>query len=269
MCGKLLVSPPFPLQFILTDLPLIFSDLLLTILDSKDLDEQRSTVSSANTALAVLFPHHQRDGTFSALVTFLLSSGNRYPTPWMIHYTDGSPTCLCRNCVKLTIPECAGSVTLINSSVFFEAHVNAPGPWLRFYIREAIFTGAAAILNCEKNPAIVCPCKVGDSHVATVKPDRELWICKKNPEKWGALQHSHKEWFESTGPQQPTPRESTVVTLYNLCSICIRIARCMTHFYWYRARSNFPGFQGRLLFPKVDNESYNPPLSDLSILYHA
>ena len=148
----------------------------------------------------------------------------------MIQYTDGSPTCLYQNCVKLTIPKCAGSVTLIDSLFgFFEAHVSAPGPRLRSFIQTAIFTGAAAILKCEKNPAIVCPCKVGDAHVATVKTDQGLWICKKNPEKWDKLRQSDKEWFESTGPQQPSPSESTVVLLIVLC---LRRTRVLTLGVW-------------------------------------
>ena len=170
-------------------------------------------MSSADTPLAVHFRHHPHYGTFSALITFLLSRDNRYPSPWELHLADVAPTCLYRNCVKFTIPECAGSVTLINSSDFFEAHVSTPGPRLRFFLRDAIFAGAAAVLKCEMESAIICPCEAGDTHTATIGADLKMWICSKNPDKWGELQPKHMKWFESTGPEQPSPSKCIVVLL--------------------------------------------------------
>ena len=197
---QLLVSPPSHQCFILTDLP--SSDLPIC----KEVDKQRSTSCAP---LVVHFAVDPQYEAFCTLISFILSSDNCYPSPWELHHRpDGPATCLYRNCVKFTIPESAGSVTLINSSAYFEVHISAPGPKLRYFIREAIFTGAAAVIMCEKIPGIICPCKAGDTHAATVQVDQKLWICKKNPEKWGKfqeLQPSQKEWFESAGPEGHTP----------------------------------------------------------------
>ena len=168
------------------------------------------------------------------LIAFLLSSDNRYPSSWELPLTDGYPTCLYQNCVKLTIPGYAGGITLIDSSTYFEAHANARSPNIRSLIREAIFTGAVAVLKCEIDRAIICPCKVGETHAATVGVDLKSWICSKNPSrKSGELKRSQKKWFEITaGPQQRTPSESTVVATPNtvqLINIIEYIHTCISN----------------------------------------
>ena len=211
-CETIITSlTSLPPQFI-SDLP--SSDLPIC----KELDKQRSTLYAP---LVVHFPIDPQYEAFCMLISFVLSSDNRYPSPWELHHTDGPVTCLYRNCVKFTIPECAGSVTLIDSSAYFEVHISAPGPKLRYFIREAIFTGAAAVLKCEKNPGIICPCKVGDTHVATVGVGQKLWICKKNSEKWGKfqkLQPSQKEWFESEFTVATTPNNIEYLYVFPACT---------------------------------------------------
>ena len=185
---------------------------LLRILDCREVQQYQSTTSSDSTPLVVHFPHGAHIGMFCSLIAFLLSSGNCYPSAWKLHHTAGSPTCLYRNCVKLTIPKYAGSLVLIDSFMHFETHVNAPDTVFCGFVRDAIFAGlqkAVTVLsysNSIPEVAFLCPCKVGSTHVATVGANQK-WICSKDSDKWGPLQDQQKEWLPITEPEQPTVGE--------------------------------------------------------------
>ena len=193
-----------------------FMPALLRIVDCREVQEYQSIRSLDSAPLVVHFPHGPRNGMFCSLIAFLLSSDNCYPCAWELHHTAGSPTCLNRNCVKFTIPKYAGSITLVDSFMHFEADVSAPDTEFCGFVRDAIFTGlqkAVTVLNYSNSTpecAFLCPCKVGNIHVATVGAKQKKWICSKDSEKWGLLQDQQRVWLQSTGPEQLTPSESVV-----------------------------------------------------------
>ena len=195
-----------------------FMPALLRILDCREVQQYtyQSTPSVDGTALVVHFPHGPRNGMFCSLITFLLSSDNCYPSAWKLHHTAGSPTCLNRNCVKFTIPEYAGSITLVDSFMHFEADVNVPDGEFCGFVRDALFTGlqkAVTVLNYNNSTpkiAFLCPCEVGSTHVATVGAKQKKWICSKDSDKFGLLQDEHRKWLPNTGLEQPTPSECSV-----------------------------------------------------------
>ena len=193
-----------------------FMPALLRILDCGELvGKHCAAKSSVVDPLVVHFPHGPRNGMLCSLITFLLSSENRNPSAWELHFTSGSrsPACLYRNCVKFIIPQHPGSITLIDSFAQFEVHVNAPSVKICSFIKNAIFDGlrrAATILNYNNStpqPAFMCTCGEGSTHAATVGADQTFWICSKNAEKWGQLQNKQMVWLQSAGSDQPIPSE--------------------------------------------------------------
>ena len=181
------------------------------LLNVREVQKLRLTPSSDTAPIIILFSHRPLIEMYVSLVTFLLSSENHYPYTWELHCRAGSPTCLYQNCIKFTIPNYAGSVTLIDSSFHFEAHVNAPDTEYCGFVRDAIFTGlknfgageAVDLSHSRPLPelAFICPCTVGSTHAATIGANQKL-ICVNDSEKWGRLQPNQRVWL--TGPDQPT-----------------------------------------------------------------
>ena len=174
------------------------------LLDTREVQKLRLTASSATAPLIIHFSDSPLTQTYVSLVSFLLSSENHYPYTWELHCRAGSPTCLYQNCIKFTIPYYAGSVTLIDSSFHFEAHVNAPDTEYCSFVRDAIFIGlknfsaGEAVDSSHSRPlpelAFICPCKVGSTHAAIIGANQK-WICVNDSEKWGRLQPNQRVWL--------------------------------------------------------------------------
>ena len=196
-----------------------FMPALLRILDCGKVEKHSVLKSSVVDPLVIYFPHGPRNGMFCSLITFLLSSENRSPFAWELHLASGSPTCLYRNSVMFIIPEYPGIITLIDSFVQFEAHINAPNTKICGFVRNAIFEGlgrAARTLNYHNStprPAFLCPCKEGSTHAATVGADETFWICSQNAKNWGELQDKQRVWLQSSGSAQPTTGEFHIILL--------------------------------------------------------
>ena len=185
--------------------------LLQTLTPSQVIDHQASCLSDC-APLVVYFPHGLRLGILCSLVVFLLSKYNCFPTAWNLHTNESTarPTCLFRNCIKFTIPGFPGSVTLFDTSAFFELHITAAPsellPELCPLIRTAVFTGIERASNvCSYNdskplPAFICSCKKGKRHPTTVGAKEKFLICSKNSETYKELKQKHRLWLMSPVP---------------------------------------------------------------------
>ena len=183
--------------------------------------------SSTITALVVQFPHCALFGMFCSLITYLLSDANRHPKAWkLLLSTSGSPECLFRNCVQFSIPGYPGSVCLIDTFRFFEAHIHAPTelhPVLCPLVRDTIFEGierASTVIgynNSRPVHAIICPCKLGSRHSATLSDTKCHWICSKVSTEYGTLQGKHIMWLGRAG-EEVAPQSmlsAIIVTIEN------------------------------------------------------
>ena len=181
-----------------------FMPALLPVLEDEEIPQYRISEDSPAVALALDFPlGAPRLGTYCTLSCFLVSSDNQFPCPWKIKLRPHSntPIVLYRNCIQFIIPGYPGSVTLIDTFKHFEVHVNTSSEICsKFcsFVRQAILSGIKkAVLtlgynNCTPSPALLCPCGVGDPHVATFCEG--LWICIKDTNKFGPLTSNHLMW---------------------------------------------------------------------------
>ena len=151
------------------------------------------------------------------------------PAPWSI-LTDGidTPNCLYRNCIQFEIPKFRPAiVTLIDTYTHFEVHVDLPVECLddlcpKIYpvVRKAIFKGLSKVtLNLgyyysSPSPALLCPCGVGEAHVATASPEIGYWTCSLNMRKCGKLTPRQLLWIDSAPIcllyTSPSPRDATL-----------------------------------------------------------
>ena len=156
----------------------LFVPALLRNVSSKNVDKHR--VSSIP-ALVLLFPGGgPRHGIFCALLCWLASFDNDCPSPWPISTnTNKSPKCLYRNCVQFKYPKSGAVITLIDTYLHFEVHVDISSkriddlcPKILPKVRSAIFKGVRRATlnigyeNSAPTAALVCPCGVGEAHVA-------------------------------------------------------------------------------------------------------
>ena len=151
-----------------------------------------------------------RQGIFCALLCWLVSPENDSPAPWTVSVDEfGTPRCLYRNCIELKYPNSSVKIVLIDTYSHFEVHVYIPKkrtghlcPKILPQVRKAIFDGISkatlnlGYINSTPMPALVCPCGVGEAHVATV--DAELgWDCSVNEEECGELSPEQLLWLEA------------------------------------------------------------------------
>ena len=105
----------------------VFMPALLRRLTREELEEERRRYSSA-TPLVLTFPRYGGPllGVFCATIVGLLSPDNIHPCPWKLDMDDDdiTPVCLYRNCVQFNIPNCPGSITLIDSFEQIEVHIS-------------------------------------------------------------------------------------------------------------------------------------------------
>ena len=186
----------------------LFVPALLRNMSNKDVDKHRVT---SIPSLVLLFPGGgPRHGIFCALLCWLVSSENDCPSPWCISTNaDKSPKCLYRNCVKFKFPKAGAVVTLIDTYSHFEVHVNISSsrvddlcPKILPKVRSAIFKGVRKATsnigyeNSAPTAALVCPCGVGDAHIA--EADLEYgWTCTLDDDVSGELTPRQHLWIES------------------------------------------------------------------------
>ena len=195
----------FQALFILADFPkpgYYFMPCLLQRLSQTEVAEHRVCATSFVTH----FPHGARYGMFCALIAFLLSPENRFPSAWSVVLSKltSAPLCLYRNCVKFSMPRYPGQVTLIDSVDFFEVHVDARPEVvasLRQHVCDAVLAGlekAADTLHYENSKpeiAFPCPCSHSDFHIATVNQEQSWWLCTTDQKEFGDLEEKHTAWL--------------------------------------------------------------------------
>ena len=181
-----------------------FMPALLPVLEDKKVTEYRVSGDSPVAALALDFPLGAPQlGTYCTLSCFLVTHDNQFPCPWEIELLPDSntPVCLYRNCIQFSVPGFPGSVTLIDTFNHIEVHVSTASKVCRklcTYVRQAILTGVrkAALSmgynDCTPSAALLCPCGVGDPHVARF--GERMWICSKNKKMFGELTPPHLMW---------------------------------------------------------------------------
>ena len=177
--------------------------------------------SSTITPLVVQFPHCALLSMFCSLITYLLSNANRHPKAWkLLLSTSGSPECLFRNCVEFSIPGYPGSVCLIDTFRFFEAHIHAPTelhPMLCPLVRDTIFEGierASTVIgynNSRPVHAIICPCKNRSRHSAILSDTKRYWICSKVSTTYGNLEGKHTMWLGNAADEVPPQSMLSVI----------------------------------------------------------
>ena len=188
-----------------------FIPCLLRMLDNKEQAAHRVAPSSPAAPLVLLFPESEPLlGVFCSLMVFLLSSENHFPSPWKLLNCHHTPVCLYRNCVKFTIPQYPGTITLLDSFAFFEVHIACPTkcaaevcPELCPLVRDALFTGltkAASSLHYhgfKVEISFVCPCGHGkeEAHPATVGAGQKWWICSRDVQVTDRLKENHTIWL--------------------------------------------------------------------------
>ena len=195
----------FRALFILADFPkpgYYFMPCLLQRLSQTEVAEHRVCATSFVTH----FPHGARHGMFCALIAFLLSPENTFPSAWsvVLNKLINAPLCLYRNCVKFSLPRFPGQVTLIDSVDFFEVHVDARPEVvasLRQHVCDAVLVGlkkAADTLHYAKSKpeiAFPCPCSHSDFHIATVNLEQSWWLCTTDQKEFGDLEEKHTAWL--------------------------------------------------------------------------
>ena len=105
--------------------------------------------------------------------------------------------------MQYSVPRFPSTVTLINTFTHFEVHVKTSPKVvskLCSQVRQAIFTGlkqathALGYNSSTPLPAILCPCSVGDTHIATIADG--VWTCTEVCENFGDLGIQHHIWEE-------------------------------------------------------------------------
>ena len=189
-----------------TSRSMFFMPALLPVLREDELLQYCVSSESPAAALALDFPlGGPRLGVYCALCCFLVSENNPYPGAWEIETLSHSdtPAVLYRNCIRFSVSDLPGSVTLIDTFTHFQVHVSTAEDTcqeLCSLARQAIVLGmkkATVTLGYASympSLALVCPCEVGSTHVATVR--KTLWICKEDRKKCGKLGPRHLVWMD-------------------------------------------------------------------------
>ena len=191
-----------------------FMPSLLQMLLPEELDKYRAPSSSPAAPLLIHFPHGwPRSGIFCCLVVFLINHGK-----WQVLLPGtGSPILIARNCVKFRIPRSACTVTLIDSYVNFETHINAPpavcrkvAPTIRKLIFDGIDAAASTLRYNNEKPQEAFICRHSDNvggqtqsnkptippHAATITEDQEYWECTRDADLFGELSEREKVWLQ-------------------------------------------------------------------------
>ena len=148
------------------------------------------------------------NGSFSNTVSCLISSFK-----WKIAHTrQRKAECLAHNIVTLQPQTTPVKVTLVNSTSYFEIHVNAGStddtPLEEYSeIRSTIFAALKKVFqtmqfeDIEVEPAFLCPCDpTSAAHAATIFPQsavttKSQLVCCEQKVRVGKLQWSQGVWF--------------------------------------------------------------------------
>ena len=227
----------------------LFVPALLHNMSNKEVYKHR--VSSIP-SLVLLFPGGgPRHGIFCALLCWLASSENDCPSPWSISTNaDKSPKCLYRNCVNFKFPKAGAVITLIDTYSHFEVHVNISSsriddlcPKILPKVRSAIFKGVRKATsnigyeNSAPTAALVCPCGVGEAHVA--EADLEYgWTCMLDNDESGELTPHQRLWIES-----PSTAASTSHKCLSESVLPMLLSKLNNHATKWRDIGMYLGFQ--------------------------
>ena len=166
------------------------------------------------------------NGSFGNTVCCLISSFK-----WKIsHIHQGKTECLAHNIVTLRPHNALVKVTLINSTYYFEIHVNAgklKDSLLEKYcpeIHSTIFAALRKVFQTmqfdeiEIEPAFLCPCDLTSAHAAPIFPtsnvtSESLLECSETEEAVGEMEWSQGVWFQDWYREKelsPLPTTTTV-----------------------------------------------------------
>ena len=201
--------------------------LMMCLLPDKALNEICKCLPSSP-QISPLLPQFSNDcapnGSFSNTVSCLISSFK-----WKIAHTrQRKAECLAHNIVTLQPQTAPVKVTLVNSTSYFEIHVNAGStddtPLEEYSeIRSTIFVALKKVFqtmqfeDIEVEPAFLCPCDLTTSaHAATIFPEsavttKSQLVCSEKNVRVGKMQWSHGVWFPEWhgGKQPPKPLPTT------------------------------------------------------------
>ena len=155
-------------------------------------------------------------GSFGNTVSCLISSFK-----WKIAQRQQKTECLAHNIVTLRPHNAPVKVTLVNSTHYFEIHMNVgiandtPPKEYCSEIHCTIFEALKKVFqtmqfdDIEIEAAFLCPCDPTSAHVATIFPEsavttKSQLVCSETELSVGKLQWSHGVWFpEWHGEKQP------------------------------------------------------------------
>ena len=159
-------------------------------------------------------------GSFSNTVSCLISSFK-----WTISHIQNKPTCLAHNIVTLRPHNAPIKVTLVNSTLYFEIHVNAgkvKDSSLERYcpeIHSTIFAAVKKVFqimqfdDIEVVPAFLCSHgPTSKAHAATIFPksaitSESLLMCSETEDAIGELEWSQGVWFQDWHGEKQQPRQ--------------------------------------------------------------
>ena len=160
-------------------------------------------------------------GSFGNTVSCLISSFK-----WKISQRQRKTECLAHNIVTLRPHNALVKVTVVNSTCYFEIHVNAgkvKDSSLEKYcpeINSTIFAAMRRVFetmqfdDIEIEPAFLCPCGLTPAHAATIFPTSDVFSesmleCSEEEEAVGELEWSQgvwfQEWHRNKQPPKPLP----------------------------------------------------------------
>ena len=182
------------------------------------------------------------NGSFGNTISCLITTFD-----WRIAYVKRKPDCLAHNIITLRPHNAPVKVTLVNSTCYFEIHMNAGSADdtpLKEYcseIQSTIFVAVKKVFqtmqfeDIEVEPAFPCPCDpTSAAHEATIFPESAVTIksqlvCSETEVGVGKLQWSQGVWFQdwhgekqqgmehrSQHPKQRLPATEDLPTLSEL-----------------------------------------------------
>ena len=197
--------------------------LMMCLLPDKSQSEVHDCLPST-TRVSPLLVRFSNDcapsGNFSNTVSCLISSYK-----WTISHIQNKPTCLAHNIVTLRPHNAPVKVTLINSTLYFEIHINAGNlldPLLDKYcpsIRATIFAAVKKVFqimqfdDIEAVPAFLCSHgPTSKAHAATIFPksavtSESLLMCSETEDAIGELEWSQGVWFQDWHGEKQQPRQ--------------------------------------------------------------
>ena len=199
--------------------------LMMCLLPDKALNEICKCLPSSPQILPLLVRFSNDcapNGSFSNTVSCLISSFK-----WKIAHTrQRKAECLAHNIVTLQPQTTPIKVTLVNSTCYFEVHINAGStddtPLEEYSeIRSTIFAALKKVFqtmqfeDIEVEPAFLCSCDLNSAaHAATIFPKsavttKSQLVCSEQKVRVGKLQWSQGVWFPEWHREKQPPKPLT------------------------------------------------------------